>query len=244
MTVSRRTLIPLFLIVVLLAFGTTSVLAKDNGRDKDTDAAVSVNGTSTGMSQVTNPPASPTDPNGCAPNTGGGKICNFDVSGTFTAAPLGSGTYAGKITLDYSPYTAAHPCATATGTITFTAATGDTITTKLAPGSEVCETIPASSVHTTHFLLSITGGTGRFEDATGVIHSDGTTTDTTTPSTGKSTDSSTLTGSISLEGGDEHGCGNDGHNNGKGNGGRDNGFGRCGPHHDNGHGDDDNGGDD
>lgn len=242
MIVSRRTLIPLFLIAVLLTFGTASVLAKDT--DKDTDGTVPVNGASNGVSQLTNPPTSPTDPNGCAPITGG-KICKFDVSGTFTASPLGTGTYAGKITLDYSSYTTAHPCATATGNITFTTATGDTVTTQLAPGSEVCETTPASSVHTTHFLLNITGGTGQFTDATGTITSNGTTTDTTTPSTGKSVDSSTLTGSISLENGTNgHGCGNDGHNNGKGNDGKDNGFGHCAPHHDNGQGNDDNGGDD
>jgi len=240
MVVTRRTFLPLVLLVVLLTFGTSSVLAKN---DSGTDVTTPVSGTSTGTSQVTNPPSSPTDPNGCAPNTGGGKICHFDVSGTFTASPLGTGTYAGTITLDYNSYTAANPCATATGHITFTNAAGEKVFTTLAPGSKVCETTPPSAVHTTHLILKIMGGTGPFAGASGTIYSDGTTTDTTTPSTGKSVDASTLTGSISLEKGDDHGCGNDDHNHGKGNDGSDNGHGHCGPDHGDGHGDD-HGGDD
>jgi hypothetical protein len=51
---------------------------------------------------------------------------------------------------------------------------------------------------------------------------------------GKHTDSATLSGSITLEHGNGHGCGNDGHDNGKGNGGDDNGNGHCGSDHGNG----------
>lgn len=225
--VTRRTFLPLLLVAVFLTFGTVSVFAKDK------DSTTPVSGSSAGMSQITNPPTTPTDPNGCAPNTGGGKICHFDVSGTFTASPLGSGTYTGTVTLDYNSYTTASPCATATGTITFTNAAGDKVHTMLAPGSKVCETTPPSAVHNETLILKITGGTGQFEDATGTIHSDGTTMDVA-GNPGKHTDSATLSGSITLEHGNGHGCGNDGHDNGKGNGGDDNGNGHCGSDHGNG----------
>ncbi len=194
-----------------------------------------------GTSQVTNPPSSPTDPNGCAPNTGGGKVCKFSVSGTFTASPLGTGTYAGMVTLDYNTYTVANPCAAATGNITFTNAAGDKVFTTLGPGSKVCETTPPSTVHTENLILNITGGTGHFAGATGTIKSNGTTTDVA-GNPGKHTDSATLTGSITLEHGNSNGCGNNGHNNGHGNNGDDNGRGNCGDDHGDGHGGD--GGDD
>ncbi len=226
------------LVAVFLTFGTVSVFAKDKGKEKDTTSQVS--GTSTGTSTVTNPPTSPTDPNGCAPNTGGGKVCHFDVSGTFTASPLGTGTYAGKVTLDYHSYTATNRCATASGTITFTnTATGDKLYTMIDPTrSNVCETA-TPTIHSEDLVLIITGGTGQFAGATGTIMSKGTTIDA---EPGMHTDSATLTGSITLEHGNNgHGCGNDGHDNGKGNGGDDNGNGHCGSDHGDGH--DDNGGD-
>ena len=234
MVVTRRTFLPLLLIAVLLTFGASSVLAKN---DKDTDVATPVSGTSAGTSQVTNPPITPTDPNGCAPNTGGGKICHFNVSGTFTATPLGTGTYAGQVTLDYNSYTAANPCATATGNITFTNTAGDKVYTTLAPGSKVCETVPPSTTHTEMLILKITGGTGQFANATGTIMSNGTTMDVA-GNPGLHTDSATLTGSITLENDTDHGCGNNGQNNGKGNGGHDNGFGHCRSDNGNGQGDD------
>lgn len=241
--VTRRTFLPLLLVAVFLTFGTVSVFAKD----KDTTSPVS--GHSMGTSTVTNPPSSPTDPNGCAPNTGGGKICKFNVSGTFTAAPLGTGTYTGMVTLDYNQYNQTTRCTPATGNITFTNAAGDKVFTTLGSGSQVCETTPPSAVHTEKLVLNITGGTGQFAGATGTIMSNGSTVDVV-GNPGQHTDSATLTGSISLEHGNNgHGCGNDGHDNGNGNGGDDNGHGHCGPDHGNGHGDngdngDDNGGND
>ena len=227
------------LVAVFLTFGTVSVFAKDKGKEKDTTSQVS--GTSTGTSTVTNPPTSPTDPNGCAPNTGGGKVCHFDVSGTFTASPLGTDTYAGKVTLDYNQYNTTTGCTPATGTITFTNAAGDKVYTTLGSGSQVCETNPPSAVHTENLVLNIMGGTGQFAGATGTIMSKDSTTDVP-KNPGKHTDSAMLTGSISFEHGNNgHGCGNDGHDNGKGNGGDDNGNGHCGSDHGDGH--DDNGGD-
>ncbi|MHB8646803.1 MAG: hypothetical protein ACYDAR_13515 [Thermomicrobiales bacterium] len=224
MVATRRTFLPLVLVAIFLAFGTVSVFAKDK------ETATPVSGSSTGTSQITNPPTSPTDPNGCAPNTGGGKVCHFDVSGTFTASPLGSGTYQGKVTLDYRSYTSASPCAKATGHITFTNAAGDKVYTVLAPGSKVCETMPPSNIHTETLTLKITGGTGQFEDATGTIHSNGTTTDVP-GNPGMHTDSATLTGSITLDHGNGNGCGD---------GGGDHGNDHCGD----GHGNDNNGGND
>lgn len=238
MVVTRRTFLPLLLIAILLTFGTSSVLAKG----KNNDGTSPVNGASMGTSQVTNPATC--NPPSQNPNF---LVCNFNVTGTYTAttSPLApAGTYSGNVTLDYHSYTATNPCATATGTITFTNAAGDKVYTTLAPGSKVCETNPPSAMHTENLVLKITGGTGQFAGATGTIMSKGSTTDT---GPGMHADSATLTGSITLErGNNDHGCGNDGHNNGHGNDGNDNGDGHCGPDHGNGHGDngDDNGGND
>ncbi|MGI8858023.1 MAG: hypothetical protein ACR2JW_19975 [Thermomicrobiales bacterium] len=235
MVVPRRTFLPLLLIALLLTLGTSSVLAKD----KDKDATSPVSGASMGASQVTNPTTC--NPPSQNPNF---LVCNFDVSGTYTAnPPLGpAGTYSGHVTLDYHSYTAANRCATASGTITFTnTATGDKLNTTIDPAhSQVCET-GNPVVHSENLVLKITGGTGAFTGATGTIMSNGSTTDVA-GNPGQHTDSATLTGSITLEHGKGTGCGNDGHNNGHGNGGDDNGHGNCGNDHGDGHGGD--GGDD
>jgi len=240
MVVTRRTFLPLLLISILLTFGTSSVLAKDKG------VTTSVMGTSTGTSTLTN---AGNNPGMCNPPSQNPAlfICTFTVSGTYMAnPPLGpAGTYSGNVTLDYHSYTATNRCATASGTITFTnTATGDKLSTMIDPAhSQVCET-GTPAIHSENLVLKITGGTGQFAGATGTIMSKGSTTDT---GPGMHADSATLTGSITLErGNNDHGCGNDGHNNGHGNDGNDNGDGHCGPDHGNGHGDngDDNGGND
>ncbi len=237
MVVTRRTFLPLLLIAILLTFGTSSVLAKD----KDNDVTSPVNGASMGTSQVTNPTTC--NPPSQNPNF---LVCNFNVMGTYTAttSPLApAGTYSGNVTLDYHSYTATSRCATASGTITFTnSATGDKLSTMIDPAhSQVCET-GTPAIHSENLVLKITGGTGQFAGATGTIMSNGSTVDVV-GNPGRHTDSATLTGSITLErGNNDHGCGNNGHNNGHGNDGNDNGHGHCGPDHgDNG---DDNGGND
>ncbi len=192
MFVPRRMLTACIVMVIVLMLGGTSVFAKGH------DDATPVNGTSSGTSTLTNPST-------CNPPSGNPAflICNFDVTGTYSGTPIGSGTYSGHVTLDYHSYTATNPCATATGTITFTNAHGDQLVTTLGPGSQVCETAVAT-VHSEHLVLKIMSGTGLFKHASGTIVSNGTTTDT---GPGTHADSATLTGSITLHG--HHGKGND-----------------------------------
>ncbi len=235
MVVTRRTFLPLLLVAVFLTFGTVSVFAKD----KDTTSPV--NGVSTGSSTNTSncDPLHPTPTN---------LVCTFAVNGSYSAMGIGSGTYSGTTTIDYTKYGTAGKdpngggaCTPVTGSITFTKSPGNTLTTTLAPSSKVCETGAAGSPHHTYLVLTITGGTGQFHGATGTINSTGISTDD--PSNARlHHDMATLTGSITLEHGNNgHGCGNDGHENGKGNGGDDNGNDHCGSDH--GDGNDDNGGD-
>jgi hypothetical protein len=231
MMVVRRTFLPLMLIAILLAFATSSVLAKEKDQGKDKDFTSQVTGNSAGTSTLTNPST-------CNPPSGNLAlfICNFDVMGTYTAnPPLGpAGTYSGHATLDYHSYSATSPCATASGAITFTnTATGDQLFTMIDPThSQVCEIAGMPTIHSETLALVITGGTGIFADASGTIMSNGQTTDT---GPGTHADRATLTGSIMVERGNGRGCGNDGHDNGKGNNGEDNGYGHCG----NGHGNND-----
>lgn len=192
MSVPRRMLTACIVMAIALMLGGTSVFAKGH------DDATPVNGTSSGTSTLTNPST-------CNPPSGNPAlfICNFDVMGTYSGTPIGTGTYSGTITLDYHSYTATNHCATATGTITFKNADGNQLVTMLGPGSQVCETAVAT-VHSSHLVLKITGGTGVFKHASGTIISNGTTTDT---GPGTHADSATLTGSITLHG--NHGEGND-----------------------------------
>ena len=125
-----------------------------------------VSGTSSGTSTATGHPSF--------------FVYNFDVSGIFKARPIGPGTYAGSVTLDYSNYTTASPCADVTGTITFTDAAGHQINTTVS-GTE-CETTPYNAdIHLSDLVLTITGGTGTYRDASGTIDSTGTTTGITSP---------------------------------------------------------------
>jgi len=221
----RRLIFPFILLFLLTGFGSSAVLADKHkaGDDSNGDGktfTMQVTGNASGTARLTNPGA-------CSPNTGGGKICEFDVSGTYQAS-FGAGTYSGHVTLNYATYTMQNPCATATGTITFTNANGGTITTTLAPGSKVCETTPPSTVHNATFILNVTGGTGVFEGATGTINANGTTNDTP-GQPGMHTDTFVLTGTLTTRHAVDNGkrCGNDGKNNGNGNDGKDNGFGDC-----------------
>jgi hypothetical protein len=118
-------------------------------------------------------------------------VYTFDVEGDFRASPIGAGTYEGTITLDYSTYTTASPCASVTGKITFTDVLGNTIVTSVS-GME-CETTPYNpDIHLSELVLTITGGTGPYENANGTIDSDGMTT-----GTGPSyTDEAMLSGTI------------------------------------------------
>ncbi len=107
-------------------------------------------------------PASPTS---CVPD-GGDLLCDFVLTGDGTA------THMGAITTDATwvvriDDALANPATTkgsiVSGSVIITSANGDTVTAVARPGSRLDDgTIDAP--------FDIDGGTGRFEDATGVIN--------------------------------------------------------------------------
>ena len=95
-------------------------------------------------------------------------------TGTFNATHLGQGTYTGASTQDWSgaDYTGfpnpVNPCAVVAGSITLTAANGDTLTGDIVAGSTVCELAPFNGLaYASTLIIDFTGGTGRFVDASG-----------------------------------------------------------------------------
>jgi hypothetical protein len=208
----RRLLTLLAIVATLAMLSATTVLAKDH--------TATVNGSSKGTSTVEITPArtcSPVPPVHNATDL----LCTFVVNGSYTASGIGSGTYHGTTMIDYGQYGSAGsgpgPCTPVTGAITFEKSHGNTLTTTLGAGSKVCDTSPASTVHNTHLVLDITGGTGRFEGATGTILSDGTSTDDATTA-GLHHDNAQLSGHVTLnhDDGDDHG--DNGDNGGHGHG--------------------------
>jgi hypothetical protein len=210
----RRLLSLLAIVATLAMLSATTVLAKDH--------TVTVNGTSSGTSTVVITPARTCNPVPTVVNPTD-YLCTFAVAGSYTASGIGSGTYHGTTMIDYTQYNhnpadlEPGPCTPITGAITFEKSPGNTLTTTLGAGSKVCETSPASTVHNTHLVLDITGGTGRFEGATGTILSDGTSTDDATTA-GLHHDNAHLSGHVTLrhDNGDDHG--DNGDNGGHGHG--------------------------
>jgi hypothetical protein len=202
----RRLLSLLAIVATLAMLSATTVLAKDH--------TVTVNGTSSGTSTVVITPARTCNPVPTVVNPTD-YLCTFAVAGSYTASGIGSGTYHGTTMIDYgnglygSAGLGPGPCTPVTGAITFEQSPGNTLTTTLGAGSKVCETSPASTVHNTHLVLDITGGTGKFHGATGTILSDGTSTDDATTA-GLHHDQAQLSGHVTLR----HGDGNDGDNGG------------------------------
>jgi hypothetical protein len=99
------------------------------------------------------------------------------LAGTATVTPLGgpivavgieasgTATYLGRFTLE-APHIVNQATLTATGTYLLTAANGDTITADLAGTARMVE--PPNVVAITE-TATVTGGTGRFANATGSI---------------------------------------------------------------------------
>lgn len=128
-------------------------------------------GSTEGTSMVVPPPAS--------------NLVASESEGTFTATHLGNGTYTAETTQDYGRHVEGEPehqdqCAFVDGTLTLVAANGDELHVALdSDRSVTCapegQTMPApNDVYTTTLFGEITGGTGRFTDATGYIFSEGT----------------------------------------------------------------------
>jgi hypothetical protein len=99
------------------------------------------------------------------------------LAGTATITPLGgpmvaveidatgTATYLGRFTLE-APHVVNQATLTAVGTYTLTAANGDTITADLAGTARMVE--PPNVIAITE-TATVTGGTGRFADASGTI---------------------------------------------------------------------------
>jgi hypothetical protein len=90
----------------------------------------------------------------------GGPVVAVEIDATGTA------TYLGRFTLE-APHTVNQATLTAVGTYTLTAANGDTITADLAGTARMVE--PPNVIAITE-TATVTGGTGRFADASGTIH--------------------------------------------------------------------------
>jgi hypothetical protein len=209
----RRLLALLAIVATLAMLSATTALAKDH--------PVTVNGTSSGTSTVVITPARTCNPVPPVANPPTDLLCTFTVAGSYHASGIDSGTYHGTTMIDYGQYGSAGsgpgPCTPVTGSITFEKSHGNTLTTMLGAGSKVCDTSPASNVHNTHLVLTITGGTGKFHGATGTILSDGTSTDDATTA-GLHHDQAQLSGQVAPGHNDGDGHGDDGDNGGHGHG--------------------------
>ena len=96
--------------------------------------------------------------------------CTVESNGTGTSSHLGKDTYVSDLTVNWAAASSngnGGYCAPASGPSTITAANGDTLT--LQNTGAVCEVgATGSSVpHTFTGTYTITGGTGRFQGATG-----------------------------------------------------------------------------
>ncbi len=97
-----------------------------------------------------------------------GFVCTVTINGTATSSHLGTGPYMSALTIDYADVTfpsATEYCAPVTGNSTLYAANGDEVF--VSTTGQVCASTAAGAVHTLTATYTITGGTGRFEGATG-----------------------------------------------------------------------------
>ncbi len=96
--------------------------------------------------------------------------CTVQTNGTQTSSHLGTGPYQTTLTVDWAAATSNGQggfCAPASGPSILTAANGDTLT--LSNTGIVCEVGATGNnvPHSYNGTYTITGGTGRFTDATG-----------------------------------------------------------------------------
>ena len=126
-----------------------------------------------------------------ADTTPGGPEFTFTGNGTYQATHLGSGTYEAAGTLEYNrhqhnPTQEGHvECGFVDGDLILTAANGDQLNGDIdADRSVLCQADSALTATSTLFV-EVTGGTGRFEDATGYYFvKSGSTPNTVDPGTG------------------------------------------------------------
>ena len=115
-------------------------------------------------------------------------------SGTFNATHMGKGTYSGTSTQLWT----GGNCGVVAGSITLTAANGDTVEGVIGDGSVVCEVAPNDlSTYESELNINIVGGTGRFEGASGSFVSNSTHTRDVVPEISLSVDTGKWLGKIS-----------------------------------------------
>ena len=135
-----------------------------------------------------------------------GAVVSSTSTGTLSASHFGSGTYELVSTQDYGRHVEAqHPagdCAFVDGTMTLTAANGDEMTGDVdADRSVICvsEEFPgpgSDAEYQSTLVVDVTGGTGRFADATGWFFSRSTSTADAPPAGTTFTDVGGLWGDI------------------------------------------------
>jgi hypothetical protein len=128
-------------------------------------------------------------------------------AGTINATHIGNGTYEMETTQDYIrhvelPDPSANNCAFIEGTITIQAANGDQIDGAVDPNRSVsCVAVEtpgpgADAGYLSTLYIEVTGGTGRFEDATGWFFSRGTSSAQTDPPGASFDDAGVVLGDI------------------------------------------------
>ena len=128
-------------------------------------------------------------------------------AGTINATHIGQGTYELETTQNYArhvevPDPAANNCAFVEGTMTIQAANGDQINGEVEPNRSVAcvdtETPGpgADQGYLSTLYIEVTGGTGRFADATGWFFSRGTSTAQTSPPGANFDDAGVVLGDI------------------------------------------------
>jgi hypothetical protein len=113
----------------------------------------------------------------------------------------GNANHLGRYTLE-NPHTVNLMSRDATGTLTFTAANGDTVTADVTGHAEIVSGNPPTAVLSIVEHAIITGGTGRFEGATGTFTVERTLNQATPP--GVTTTTGSFEGTISSPGASKH----------------------------------------
>jgi hypothetical protein len=136
------------------------------------------------------------DGSGTTAVSGGPSTFTSVTVGTVNSTHLGKGAYAVNATQNWglSANCAGSPVqAVDTGSMTLTAANGATVTGTIS--GTTCELAPFNNTtYGTTLTMTVTGGTGRFDGATGSIVISGL---STGPAGGPFSDVSTMTGTIS-----------------------------------------------
>ena len=161
----RRMFIAVLVIGLFVAlFASLSIAGADNDETKYSLFKSSQETSFT----ILNRPAFPGDPEGCGPLGGTDPICDVLGEGTITGTHIGQGSFKAVDAADWSEFMeGGPPCfKTVERNVTLTAANGDQIYIKGLVGTRVCVFGAGESDPLVHL---VTGGTGRFEGANGVM---------------------------------------------------------------------------